>query len=143
MLSTKDSIACLLFMIDSTDFILSLVVGMVRIVGSEVESATLLALYCPASYEITYVYHVTQFTDILARLDALEEGFCLFIQRVEAYPCSLESQVAPDNADIVGHDSAYLMHTLCDEHLLFVGHGALVVPLRYQRVEVIFVDVVE
>ena len=58
------------------------------IVDGEVESAALLALEGPAGDEVAHVDHVTQFADILRRLDTLEESmlfissfitdFCLF-----------------------------------------------------------------
>ena len=80
---------------------LFLIVSVDGVVGSEMEPSTLLALQGPASDEITHIDHVTQFADILRRLDALEEALSLFIEHIETIPGTMQAQVGTHDAHIV------------------------------------------
>ena len=120
--------------------ILYLIVGVDGIVGSEVEAATLLALQGPAGDEITHIDHIAQFTDVLRSFDALEEALCLLIKHVETIPSTMEAQVGTHDADIVRHDLVDFLDALGDEHLLLIGHRALIVPLRHLCVVVVEID---
>ena len=121
--------------------LLLLVVSMKRIVDGEMQTTTLLALYCLTCDEVAHVYHVSKFTDILARLHPLEERLCLFIEQVETVPCTFQSEVTSHDAHIVAHYLSHFLHALRDEHFLLIGQGALVVPLRHMHIEVIFINV--
>ena len=122
---------------------LFLVVSVDGVVSGEVETTALLALQSPAGDEVADVDHVTQFTDVLRSLDALEEALGLFVEHIETIPCSVQTQVTANDADIVGHNLVHLLHGLRDEHLLLVGHRAIVVPLRHFLVEIVEVNVLQ
>ena len=120
-----------------------LIISVVRVVGSEMQTSTFLAFYSPASDEISYIYHVSQFADIPACINTLEEGFCLFIKSIKTHPGTFQTKVGTDNANIVGHDSAYLMNTLGNEHFLLIRKSTLIIPFRNKGIELIFVDVLK
>ena len=83
-----------------TAFLLFLVVSVDRVVGGEVEAATLLTLQGPAGDEITHIDHVAQFADVLRRLDALEEALGLFVEHIETVPGTVEAQVEIGRAHV-------------------------------------------
>ena len=49
------------------------------VVDGVVQASTLLALQRLTGDEIAYVYHITQFANLLIRFDAFEEVFRLFV----------------------------------------------------------------
>ena len=103
------------------------------------KTATFLALDGHTGDEITYIDHVAQLAEILAYLHTLEEVFCLFIQQVETIPGTLQAQVTSHDSHIVAHAFAHFLDALGDEHLLFIGHGTLIIPCRHLVVEVVFI----
>ena len=107
------------------------------------QSAALLALDGLSCDEVAHVNHVAQLADVAARLYALEELLGLLVEQVETVPRTLQAQVGAHDAHVVGHYLAHLLHALRDEHLLLVGHRALVVPLRHLLVEVVLVYVLQ
>ena len=113
---------------------------MQRIVDGEMKTTTLLTLYRLTRDEIAHVNHVAEFADIATCLHTLEEILCLLIEHVETVPRSLESEVTTHDTNIVGHYLAHFLHTLRNEHLLFVGHSSFVIPLGYLVVEVVKVN---
>ena len=117
-----------------------LIISVVRIVGSEMQTSAFFAFYSPASNEISHIYHVSQFADISAGINTFEEGFCLFIQGIETHPGTLQTKVGTNNTDIVGHDSTYLMNTLGNEYFLLIRKSALIIPFGNKGIELIFVD---
>ena len=52
----------------------------------------------------------------------------------------MQTQVAADDANIGTHYLVHFLDVLRDEHLLFVRHGAFVVPFRHAVVELVMVD---
>ena len=66
---------------------------MYGIVGGEVQSTALLPFDGPACDKIAHIDHVTEFTDILTGLDALEELLCLFIERIQTYPGTFQTEI--------------------------------------------------
>ena len=110
-----------------------------RVVDSIVKTTTLLAFYCHAGDEIAHVDHIAELAEILAHLDTLEEILGLFVEKVEAVPGTLQSEVATNDTYIVAHAFAHFLDALGNQNLLFVGHGTLVVPCRNLLVEIIFI----
>ena len=110
-----------------------------RVVDGIVETTALLAFYRHAGDEITHVDHVAELAEFLAYLYTLEEVFCLFVEKIEAVPCSLQTEVAAHDAYIVAHAFAHLFHALCNQHLLFVGQSTFIVPCWYLLIEVVFI----
>ena len=113
------------------------------IVDGVMQSPALFPFYRPSGDQIGGVDHVTQFADVLACLHSFEEVFRLLIEHVESVPGAFQSQVGAYDADIVRHDFAHLLHGLRDEHLLLVGHRALIVPFRHLFVELVLVDMLQ
>ena len=107
------------------------------------QSSTLFSLDSPTSNQITHVYHVSELADIPACLHSLKQVFSLLIQHIESVPGALQSQVATHYSHVVRHYLTHLLHTLCDEHFLLVGHCSLVVPLGHLLVEVIQIHMLQ
>ena len=93
-----------------------------------------------SSDEIAYVDHVAQLADVFGWLDAFEQMLCLFIEEVEAFPCSVEAQVGADYSDVGRHDLSHFLYVLGYEHFLLIGHCALIIPFWHSVVEFILVD---
>ena len=74
-----------------TNIRLFLVVGVMWVVCSEVQTTTLLALQRPTSDEITHVDHVAQFADVATGLDAFEQAFRLLVKHIQTVPGWLTS----------------------------------------------------
>ena len=110
-----------------------------RVVDGIVETTALLAFYRHAGDEITHVNHVAELAEFLAYLYTLEEIFCLFVEKVETVPCSLQTEVAAHDAYIVAHAFAHLFHALCNQHLLFVGQSTFIIPCWYLLIEVVLI----
>ena len=126
-----------------TNIRLFLVVGVMRVVCSEVQTTTLLALQRPTSDEITHVDHVAQFADVATGLDAFEQAFRLLVKHIQTVPGSMQAQVGANDAHIVRHNLVDLLDRLGDEHLLFVGHRTLIVPFRHALVIVVLVNMLQ
>ena len=122
---------------------LPFVVGMHRIVNRVVQASALLALQGEARDEIAHVDHIAQLADVLRCLHALKQSFRLFIEHVQSVPGAVQSQVRAHDAHIVRHNLVHLLHALRNQHLLLVGHRALVVPFGHAFVKVIQVDVLQ
>ena len=60
--------------------LLLLVICMLRIIYRVVQSSTFLSLYGLSCYQITDIYHITEFAYILRCRHTLKEAFCLLIQ---------------------------------------------------------------
>ena len=110
-----------------------------RVVDGIVETTALLAFYRHAGDEITHVDHVAELAEFLAYLYTLEEVFCLFVEKIEAVPCSLQTEIAAHDAYIVAHAFAHLFHALCNQHLLFVGQSTFIIPCWYLLIEVVLI----
>ena len=89
--------------------------------------------------EVAHIDHVAQFANVLRSLNTLEQVFSLLKQKVEAFPGTAQTQVAPDDSHVGAHNLAHLLHVLVDKDLFLVRHRSLVVPCRHTLVEVIFV----
>ncbi len=129
--------------IDYYSFVSRLWFLFVRIVCGIVQASAFLSLNSPAGDEICCVNHIAELADVSCGLDALEEFLCLLVKHVETSPCSLQTEVGAHYAHIVRHYLAYLLHALRDEHLLLIGHGTFVVPLRHESVEVILINMLQ
>ena len=64
-----------------------LIIGMQRIVGSEVESSTFLAFYGPSGDEVSHVDHVSQFSDISTGFHSFKEVLCFLVEHIKSVPC--------------------------------------------------------
>ena len=122
---------------------LFLVVSVNRVVDGIVKTTALLALYCHAGDEVTYIDHVAELAELLAHLDTLEEILGLFVKKVEAVPGTLQAEVAAHDAHIVAHTFAHLLDALGNQYLLLVGQGTLVVPGRNLLVEIVFIHMLQ
>ena len=105
------------------------------------QSTAFLALNGLPRDEISHVDHVAELANIAGGLHALKQFLGLFIEQIEARPCAFEAQIATHDAHIIRHHLLHFAHVLCNQHLLFVAHRALVIPFRHTLVEFIFVDV--
>ena len=92
-----------------------------------------------AGNQVTHIYHVSQFADVLGGLHALEQVFRLLKEKVQSFPCAMQTKVATHNAYIGRHYLVHLLHVLGNEHLFFVAQCALVIPLGYVVVELVCV----
>ena len=110
------------------------------VIDGVVQSAGLLALERLTGDEVADVDHIAQLANLLVRLDAFEEVFGLFVEQVESFPRAAQTQIGADDTDIRGHDLADLFDILRDEHALFVGQRAFVIPCRHLFVEIIAVN---
>lgn len=108
-----------------------------RIVYRIVQSAAFLALHGLAGNQVSYVNHVAQFAKLAGGLAALEQFFRLLVKNIQAVPCAGQAGVAADDAYIGFHNLVHFLHALRNEHTLFVGDGALVVPFGDVFVEII------
>ena len=107
------------------------------IVYRVVQTAALLALHGLAGDQVAHVDHVAQFAYLLIGLHALEEVFGLFVEQVQTFPRTTQTQVAAYDAYVGGHDLAHLAHVLCDQHALFVRERTLVVPFGHRLVPIV------
>ena len=114
---------------------------LMRIIRRIMQASAFLSLNSPSGNEICGVNHIAELTYIPCSLHALEKFLRLLIEYVETCPCPLQTEVGAHYTDIVCHYLAYLLHTLGDEHFFFVSHSTLIVPFRYEGVEIIFINV--
>ena len=119
---------------------LNIVQRMLIVVYGVVQATAFLAFKSLSSDEIAYVNHVAQLADVFGWLDAFEQMLCLFIEEVEAFPCSVEAQVGADYSDVGRHDLSHFLYVLGYEHFLLIGHCALIIPFWHSVVEFILVD---
>ena len=122
---------------------LFLVVSVNRVVDGIVKTTALLALYCHAGDEITYIDHIAELAELLAYLHTLEEILGLFVKKVEAVPGTLQAKVAAHDAHVVAHAFANFLDALGNQYLLLVGQGTLVVPCRNLLIEVVFIHMLQ
>ena len=104
------------------------------------QTPTLLAFHRLASDQITDIDHVTQLAYLLIGLDAFEQIFGLFVQQIQTFPCTAQTQIRTHDTDICGHDLSYFLHILRNQYPFFVTERSLIVPCRDLGVEVVLVD---
>lgn len=68
------------------------------------ETAGLFALLGLAHDEIADVDDVAQLADLARSLRAFEQALGLLVEDIETVPCTVEAQIAADDADVCSHD---------------------------------------
>ncbi len=71
---------------------------------------------------------VAEFAERNSYLRPLVEFLGLVVEDIETVEGAVHTEIAADDAHIVGHYLLQLLESLCDEHLLLVDDSAFVVP---------------